>query len=194
MRILTRGRVGGLIQRTPASIRSASYEFWVVEFGEFLAIGFSLLYHHIFGWLPSCPVPLSAKPPHPPSGSGQGGRTLAAPAPNQYVTPELAFEFHYFFTRKFWMVYQAHCIVVFPGGFGTFDELFEVCRGGRQCKATLPGVPVTFRRMHLIDNATIVGLNSAFLLCWCFSVHLNAVFFEEEEKKIMTNWGGGQSG
>eukprot|EP00667_Euglena_gracilis_P014096 EG_transcript_14579 len=44
---------------------------------------------------------------------------------NQYVTPELAFEFHYFFTRKFWMVYQAHCIVVFPGGFGTFDELFE---------------------------------------------------------------------
>jgi len=44
---------------------------------------------------------------------------------NQFVNSELAFEFHYFFTRKFWMVYQAHCIIVFPGGFGTFDELFE---------------------------------------------------------------------
>jgi uncharacterized protein (TIGR00730 family) len=46
---------------------------------------------------------------------------------NRYVTSELAFEFHYFFTRKFWMLYQAHCIIVFPGGFGTFDELFEAC-------------------------------------------------------------------
>lgn len=45
--------------------------------------------------------------------------------PNQYVTPELNFEFHYFFMRKLWFLYHAKAIVVFPGGFGTLDELFE---------------------------------------------------------------------
>lgn len=46
--------------------------------------------------------------------------------PNQYITPELNFEFHYFFMRKFWFVYLAKALVIFPGGFGTLDELFEV--------------------------------------------------------------------
>lgn len=45
---------------------------------------------------------------------------------NPYQTPDLAFEFHYFFVRKFWFVYMAKALVVFPGGFGTFDELFEL--------------------------------------------------------------------
>lgn len=45
---------------------------------------------------------------------------------NKYVDPELAFEFHYFFMRKLWFVYLAKALVVFPGGFGTFDELMEV--------------------------------------------------------------------
>lgn len=45
---------------------------------------------------------------------------------NRYVPDELAFEFHYFFMRKFWFVYPAKALVVFPGGFGTFDEAFEV--------------------------------------------------------------------
>lgn len=45
---------------------------------------------------------------------------------NPYQTPELAFEFHYFFVRKFWFVYLAKALIVFPGGFGTLDELFEV--------------------------------------------------------------------
>ncbi len=45
---------------------------------------------------------------------------------NEYVTGELAFQYHYFFTRKFWMVYYCQAIVVAPGGFGTLDELFEV--------------------------------------------------------------------
>lgn len=44
---------------------------------------------------------------------------------NEYVTPELAFEFHYFFTRKYWFTYLAKAMAVFPGGFGTMDELFE---------------------------------------------------------------------
>ena len=46
--------------------------------------------------------------------------------PNQFISPELDFEFHYFFMRKFWFVYLAKALVVFPGGFGTLDELMEV--------------------------------------------------------------------
>ncbi len=44
---------------------------------------------------------------------------------NPWVTPSLAFEFHYFFTRKYWFTYLAKAMVVLPGGFGTMDELFE---------------------------------------------------------------------
>jgi len=46
--------------------------------------------------------------------------------PNAYITDELNFEFNYFFIRKFWFTYLAKAIVVFPGGFGTFDEFFEI--------------------------------------------------------------------
>jgi len=46
--------------------------------------------------------------------------------PNPYITPELSFEFHYFFMRKLWFAHLARALVVFPGGFGTFDELFEI--------------------------------------------------------------------
>jgi uncharacterized protein (TIGR00730 family) len=46
--------------------------------------------------------------------------------PNPYITPELSFEFHYFFMRKFWFAYPARAMVVFPGGFGTMDEMFEM--------------------------------------------------------------------
>ncbi len=46
--------------------------------------------------------------------------------PNPYITPELSFEFHYFFMRKFWFAYLAKALVVFPGGFGTIDELSEL--------------------------------------------------------------------
>lgn len=45
--------------------------------------------------------------------------------PNGYITPELNFEFHYFFMRKLWFMYFARAAVFFPGGFGTMDELFE---------------------------------------------------------------------
>lgn len=45
---------------------------------------------------------------------------------NEYVPPELAFEFHYFFMRKYWFAYLAKAMVVMPGGFGTMDELAEV--------------------------------------------------------------------
>jgi uncharacterized protein (TIGR00730 family) len=59
---------------------------------------------------------------------------------NPYVTPELGFEFHYFFTRKFWMAYQCMGLVVAPGGYGTADELFEILTlmQTQKIKRTLP--------------------------------------------------------
>ena len=46
--------------------------------------------------------------------------------PNPYISPELNFEFHYFFMRKYWFAYMAKALVIFPGGFGTLDELAEI--------------------------------------------------------------------
>ena len=57
------------------------------------------------------------------------GLTISIPAPefdNPYVTRELSFHFHYFFMRKFWFAYLAKAVLVFPGGYGTMDELFEL--------------------------------------------------------------------
>ncbi len=45
---------------------------------------------------------------------------------NRYITPGLGFQFHYFFMRKFWFAYLAKALVIFPGGFGTMDEMFEI--------------------------------------------------------------------
>jgi len=46
--------------------------------------------------------------------------------PNPYITPALNFDFHYFFMRKYWFAYLAKALVIFPGGFGTLDEMFEI--------------------------------------------------------------------
>ena len=57
------------------------------------------------------------------------GLTISIPVEefdNRYVTRELSFHFHYFFMRKFWFAYLAKALLVFPGGFGTLDELFEI--------------------------------------------------------------------
>jgi uncharacterized protein (TIGR00730 family) len=57
------------------------------------------------------------------------GMNIALPfeqAPNPYITPSLNLEFHYFFMRKLWFAYLAKALVVFPGGFGTLDEMFEI--------------------------------------------------------------------
>lgn len=62
-----------------------------------------------------------------------GGRTIGLniglpqeQRPNAYITPGLSFQFHYFFMRKLWFAHLARALVVFPGGFGTIDELMEV--------------------------------------------------------------------
>jgi hypothetical protein len=75
------------------------------------------------------------------------GLTISIPLPefeNHYVTRELAFHFHYFFMRKFWFYYLAKAVVVFPGGFGTLDELFELLTLVQTRKMTKPMPIVLF--------------------------------------------------
>jgi uncharacterized protein (TIGR00730 family) len=62
-----------------------------------------------------------------------GGRTVGLgislpmeQSANRFLDPRLTFEFHYFFMRKYWFMYLARALIVFPGGFGTMDELFEM--------------------------------------------------------------------
>ncbi|HYL76184.1 MAG TPA: TIGR00730 family Rossman fold protein [Bryobacteraceae bacterium] len=82
--------------------------------------------------------------------SDAGGKTIGLniglpfeQQPNPYITPELSFEFHYFFMRKFWFAYLAKAMVIFPGGFGTLDEFFEV---------------VTLAQTHKLEGKIVIVL------------------------------------
>ena len=62
------------------------------------------------------------------AGAKSVGMNISLPHPqnpNPYITPGLVFTFHYFFMRKFWLLYKAKAVIIFPGGFGTLDEFFE---------------------------------------------------------------------
>lgn len=84
------------------------------------------------------------------AGAPSIGFTISLPAeqePNPYTTPELTFRFHYFAMRKMHLAMRANALVVFPGGFGTMDELFEILTLTQTRKA--PAVPIVlFGREH----------------------------------------------
>jgi uncharacterized protein (TIGR00730 family) len=61
--------------------------------------------------------------------------------PNRFISEGLSFEFHYFFMRKLWFAHLAHALIAFPGGFGTFDELFEILTLAQTRKLDRP-IPV----------------------------------------------------
>ncbi|WP_242076556.1 TIGR00730 family Rossman fold protein [Brevundimonas diminuta] len=76
--------------------------------------------------------------------------------PNAYSTPELTFRFHYFAMRKMHLAMRANALVVFPGGFGTFDEMFEMLTLRQTRKA--PPLPVV-----LVDKAywtSVIGFDA----------------------------------
>jgi uncharacterized protein (TIGR00730 family) len=82
---------------------------------------------------------------------------------NQYVSKGLGFEFHYFFMRKFWFVYLGKAMVMFPGGFGTFDELFEVLTLVQTRKVKKPMPVVLYGRRYwaeVIDFDAMVKHNT----------------------------------
>jgi uncharacterized protein (TIGR00730 family) len=80
--------------------------------------------------------------------SEAGGRSIGLniglpheQTPNPYITRELSFEFHYFFMRKLWFAHLARALIVFPGGFGTLDELTEILTLAQTRKLSR-GIPV----------------------------------------------------
>jgi len=79
--------------------------------------------------------------------------------PNPYITPSLNFDFHYFFMRKFWFAYLAKALVIFPGGFGTMDELFEILTLAQTQKLAKKILVVIYGRQYwerLINFQTMV--------------------------------------
>jgi uncharacterized protein (TIGR00730 family) len=88
----------------------------------------------------------------------EGGRSVALGISlafeekiNPYATPELSFEFHYFFMRKYWFMYLAKAMIVFPGGFGTMDELFELLTLRQTGKVKKP-VPTVLHGKEFWDD------------------------------------------
>ncbi len=80
-----------------------------------------------------------------------GGRSLGLnislpheQKPNPYITPELQFQFHYFFMRKLWFAHLARAMVIFPGGFGTLDEMFEVLTLSQTGKLNRPVITLLY--------------------------------------------------
>jgi uncharacterized protein (TIGR00730 family) len=95
---------------------------------------------------------------------------------NPYVSRELIFNFHYFFMRKFWFVYLAKALIVFPGGFGTMDELFEVLTL-IQTKMPRKNMPVVLFGTQFWDD--IINFD-AFVKWGVVSQHDLEIFFKTD--------------
>jgi uncharacterized protein (TIGR00730 family) len=81
--------------------------------------------------------------------------------PNPYISPNLNFEFHYFFMRKFWFAYPGKAFVMFPGGFGTFDELMEILTLAQTRKLQKKIITVLYGKefwMDVIDFRKLAAL------------------------------------
>ncbi len=85
--------------------------------------------------------------------------------PNRYTTPELTFQFHYFAMRKMHLAMRANGLVVFPGGFGTFDELFEI---------------LTLRQTGKVDHLPVVLVDRDY---WTRVINFNALLGEDMVSK-----------
>ena len=77
--------------------------------------------------------------------------------PNPYITPKFNFEFHYFYMRKLWFMYYAKALVVFPGGFGTLDELFELLTLMQTGKITKPLLIVLYGESYWKNIINLTG-------------------------------------
>ena len=101
-------------------------------------------------------------------------------APNAYSTPELTFLFHYFAMRKMHLAMRANALVVFPGGFGTFDELFEILTLRQTNKA--PPVPIV-----LVDKAywtSVIGFEALVEHGMIARADLDLIGFAEDAEGI----------
>ncbi|MBP8128471.1 MAG: TIGR00730 family Rossman fold protein [Candidatus Hydrogenedentes bacterium] len=112
--------------------------------------------------------------------------------PNPYQTPELAFEFHYFFVRKFWFVYLAKALVAFPGGFGTLDELFEVLTLV-QTRKTQKEMPVvvygrkfwrSILNFDLLAKRGVISRDDLKLFRFCDTVDEAAAYLQSELTRL----------
>jgi uncharacterized protein (TIGR00730 family) len=113
-------------------------------------------------------------------------------APNRYISKDLVFNFHYFFMRKFWFAYLAKALVIFPGGFGTIDEMFEILTLAQTRKLSkkllviLYGTDYWDEVLHLEPLADWGAINEddLKLLCRVDSVHHA---FSELQNHLMTH-------
>ena len=102
--------------------------------------------------------------------------------PNAYSTPELTFRFHYFAMRKMHLAMRANALVVFPGGFGTFDEMFEMLTLRQTKKA--PPVPVV-----LVDKAywtSVIGFDALVEHEMIAASDLDLIGFAEDAEGVWT--------
>ncbi len=97
--------------------------------------------------------------------------------PNPYITPQLNFEFHYFFMRKYWFAYLAKALVVFPGGFGTLDELFEILTLAQTQKLAKKIIVIVYGKeywsrvlnLSALADAGAIAPEDEQLFCFCDS-------------------------